>query len=168
MERVHQAINKSLQEHHEWIKGKLREIAEKDTHPHDVAIAFSIGLFIALATPGIDLLLALLVGYLLRLHKIALVFGVALINPLTTAFIYPLSFKLGQYVVRYESVEGTAFFSLETLRNIGVPLLIGNFIMALLLGALSYGIVYLVYYLTHYTQIEERKKQKAFKAESQK
>ncbi|MBI2134030.1 DUF2062 domain-containing protein [Candidatus Woesearchaeota archaeon] len=152
---IDREINKRLSDHNKWIHGKLGEIAKKDSTPHEVAFGVALGVFVGMATPGFDVLVALLVVLLLKVHRIAVLIGVALINPITTAFLYPISFKLGAFFVGYEPVKDVSFFSLTNLLSLSKPLLVGNVIMAFLLGMLAYAITYWLYYVVHY---KKRKK----------
>ncbi len=152
-------FQKKLSEHHKWLHGKLGEIAEKETTPHEVAFGVAIGVFVGMATPGFDILVALLVVLLFRVHKLAVFIGVALINPITTAFLYPISFEIGSFFVGYSPAENTAFFSFSNLISISKPLLVGNLIMAVILAILAYLGAYSFYYYSHYRKIEQRKSQ---------
>lgn len=151
-------IQKKISEHQKWISDQFQEIAKKEPTPHEVALGFSLGVFIALATPGFDVLVALLLALLLKkINKIAVFIGVAVINPITTAFIYPFSFKLGAFITGYESLQGVSFFSLHNLLNISKPLLVGNVALGLILGVAGYFLVYAFYYYAHYRKVEKRR-----------
>lgn len=157
-EDIHKKIHKHVTDQHEWVKGKFEEIARKESTPHEVGLGFAIGLFIALATPGFDVLVALLIVLVFKsVHRLSLFFGVALINPITTAFIYPFSFKLGSWIVGYTPLENVAFFSLQNLLSISKPLLVGNLVLAIILGVVSYFLVSRLYYYGHYKRIEKKR-----------
>ncbi|MBI2575075.1 DUF2062 domain-containing protein [Candidatus Woesearchaeota archaeon] len=151
-------IQKKISEHQKWISDQFQKIAKKEYTPHDVALGFSLGVFVALATPGFDVLVALLLTLLLKnLNKLAVVIGVVIINPITTALIYPFIFKLGAVLIGYEPLQGANFFSLHNLLNISKPLLVGNIAMGIILGVASYPLVYAFYYYTHYRKVERKR-----------
>ena len=152
----HKRIHEHIQEKHEWVKGKFTEIARNETTPHEVGLGFAIGIFVAMATPGFDALVALLVVLLFKVNKLAVFIGVALINPITTAFIYPFSFKLGTLIVGYKPLEHTSFFSIQNLLNMSKPLLVGNVAMAFVLGIIAYFLAYWIYYYSHYRFIKKK------------
>ncbi len=155
---IHRSIHKKVSEHQKWISDQFHEIAKKEYTPHDVALGFSLGVFIALATPGFDVLVALLLVLLLKnLNKLAVFAGIAVINPITVAFIYPFSFKLGAFLTGYEPLQGASFFSPHNLLNISKPLLVGNVALGLILGVIGYCLVYAFYYYTHYRKVERRR-----------
>ncbi len=157
MTRLDGEIGKKLDEQGKWIHGKLKEMADSASSPHEVALGFAIGLFTALATPGIDLLVALLLVLVFKLHRLAVLFGVAIIdNPLSLAVIYPSSFQLGKMIIGYEPVTTDGFFSLHNLLNISKPLFVGNILIASVLALVSYFIVYNIYYYWHYRKIEKK------------
>ncbi len=150
-------FQKKFSEQHKWLHGKLGEIAQKETTPHEVAFGVAIGVFAGMATPGFDVLVALLIVLLFRIHKLSVFIGIALINPITTAFLYPVSFQMGAFFVGYNPAQDSAFFSLSNLISISKPLLLGNVIMAFILGILAYFVAYSFYYFAHYKKIEERR-----------
>lgn len=155
MADFYHTIRKKLS--HRWIRRKLSEIARKEHTPHEVALGFSIGIFVGLSVPGLDIPVALLVILAFRnLNKLAVFFGLATINPLTTAFIYPFSYELGALITGIRHSHGTALLSLRTLFDFSVPLIVGNIILGLVLGIVSYFAVYYLYYRLHYRKIEQR------------
>lgn len=140
-----------------WVRNQFHEIAKKEATPHEVALGFSVGLFAGLATPGFDVLAALLLALVFKLHKLAVFIGVALINPITTIFIYPVSLKIGAMFIGYNRLQDVSFFSLENLLNLSKPLLLGNLILATALAIVSYALVYALYYYGHYKSIEKKR-----------
>ncbi len=157
-EDIPKHIHKKISEHQKWISDQFQEIAKKEYTPHEVALGFALGVFIALATPGFDVLVAVVLALLLKnLNKLAVFIGVAVINPITTAFIYPFSFKLGAALTGYEPLQGANFFSLPNLLNISKPLLVGNVALGLILGVIGYFLVYAFYYYAHYRKVEQRR-----------
>ncbi len=139
----------------EWILEKWKSFREnlfnQKTHPHDIAFAFGLGIFIGVL-PGVDLLLGFLVLLFFRINKIALIAGMAMINPFTAPFIYALSFQIGKSLVGYTPLEDVAAFSTENILNISKPLIVGNLFLALALAFTAYVLVYIVSYFFVYVR----------------
>ena len=137
----------------DWIRQKLKSfldnVLSQKTHPHDIAFAYGLGIFIGVL-PGVDLLLGFLVLLLFRINKVALIAGMAFINPLTTPFVYALSFAIGKSLIGYTPLEDAGKFSTANLLNISKPLIVGNFTLAIIAGFMAYVIVYIFAYFFIY------------------
>lgn len=137
----------------DWIKQKLKSfwdnVLSQKTHPHEIAFAYGLGIFIGVL-PGVDLLLGFLVLLFFRINKVALIAGMATINPLTTPFVYALSFQIGKSMVGYTPLEDVGKFSTTNLLNISKPLIIGNLVFAVIAAFTAYVIVYVFAYFFVY------------------
>ncbi len=153
MPAIHERIRNAISGHHKWVHSKFVEIASKESTPHEVAFGFALGLFVGLATPGFDIPVVLFLILTFKVHRLAVLMGAAIINPITTAFIYPFSFEVGKLLVGYDPIMKSSLFSWHTLLSISKPLLIGNLVLAVILGFISYFIVYSLYYFFHYRKL---------------
>ena len=154
MKPLHHHIAHHIKTQHNWFKKQLLDMAKNRPTPHDVALGFAVGVFVGLAVPGFDLLVGLFVMYVFKLHKLATIVGLALINPLTNAIIYPISYKIGTIILGTDPIETGNLLSLKNLVNVTEPLLLGNLVLAIALGILSYALVYYFYNVTHYSKKE--------------
>lgn len=150
-----------------WIREKwklfLDNVLNQKTHPHDIAFAYGLGIFIGVL-PGIDLLLGFLILLFFRVNKIALIAGMATINPLTTPFVYALSFQIGKSIIGYTPLEDVSRFSTVNVINISKPLIVGNLIFAVIAAFTAYVIVYTFSYFFVYMKHrrEDKKLEKEF------
>jgi uncharacterized protein len=118
--------------------------------PHRTALAFGVGVLIAFSPfIGIHMGIALLVAFLFRLNRVAILFGTYLNNPWTLAPIYLTGTSLGCLLLGVSSdgldtidweLTGWAFLQglWTTLRPYLWPFLIGNTILGAACGFLGY------------------------------
>jgi uncharacterized protein (DUF2062 family) len=121
--------------------------------PHRIALAFGMGVFIAFSPLlGIHTGLALGLAFLFRLSRVAILAGAWTNNPWTLAPMYMAGTALGCGVlgVSPESLEsidwtlhGRAFYAAlwEGVRPLVVPFVVGNTLLGVIAGALSYVVV---------------------------
>ena len=121
--------------------------------PHRIALAFGLGVFIAFSPLlGIHTGLALGLAFLFRLSRVAILAGAWTNNPWTLAPMYMAGTALGCGIlgVSPESLEsidwslhGRAFYAAlwEGLRPLLVPFVVGNTVLGLIAGLLSYLVV---------------------------
>jgi uncharacterized protein len=145
----------------EKIKSNIKKIADFDDKTERLALALSVGIGIGLSPfYGLHTLMSAAAGFLFKLNKIA-VFGAPwIVNPLTMIPIYGFGTAIGAWILGYKhlnfyvSEEGGSFM---TLLKSGLPLfksfLLGNMVLSLLCGLLSY---YVFYYVI--TRIREQKR----------
>lgn len=121
-----------------------------DDSPHRIALAFGIGIWIAFFPIwGIHTAMALLIAFLFRLSRAAMVLGAYVNNPWTVAPLYTAGTVLGCWLLGVPvegsfdldwSLKGTAFMEalLRTLRPYLWPFVVGNTIVGVAGGALAY------------------------------
>jgi len=122
--------------------------------PHSIAAGFAIGVGLS-ATPfiGLHLILCFVAALLLRGNMIAAAVGTAVGNPLTFPFIWLASYESGSVILGWFgkplapadfSRIGDGLFndSWGTLWPIFEPMIIGSIPIAIVAGAISYGLVF--------------------------
>ncbi len=123
--------------------------------PHAIAIGFAAGAF-ASCTPlvGFHFLTAFAFAWLLRGNLIAAALGTSVGNPLTFPFIWAFTFKIGKWIlhgrapkadpqqVHQQFQHGLFEKSLDALWPMIKPMLIGGIPLGLVVGAVSYVLVY--------------------------
>ncbi|HUG52830.1 MAG TPA: DUF2062 domain-containing protein [Vicinamibacteria bacterium] len=136
------------------MRGTFRRILQvligvPDT-PHRTALAFGVGVVIAFSPfLGIHLAIALLVAFLFRLNRVAILLGTYLNNPWTLAPMYLAGTTLGCLLLGVSSdgldaidweLRGGAFFAglAATLRPYLWPFVLGNTVLGLAVGAAGY------------------------------
>ena len=133
---------------------RLRRILQVLLHiedtPHRTALAFGVGVLIAFSPfLGIHMGIALLVAFVFRLNRVAILFGTYLNNPWTVAPIYLAGTSLGCLMlgVSMDGLEaidwdltGAAFRETlwATLRAYAWPFILGNTILGLACGLVGY------------------------------
>lgn len=117
----------------------VRAFLEEYT-PREVAVSFSIGVFItALPTLGAGLLVFVVLAFLFaRLSKVALFASVLILNPVVKWGVYGASYSLGQFLLG--PVPGGSFnsVSLSTGTDVLTRLWVGNLILATVFAAVGY------------------------------
>jgi uncharacterized protein (DUF2062 family) len=136
---------------------KLRRAFQTIFHvqdtPHRIALAFGVGVFIAFSPLlGFHTGLALGLAFLFRLSRVAVLTGAWTNNPWTLAPMFMAGTALGCTIlgVSPESLEsidwslhGRAFYGAlwEGLRPLLLPFVVGNTVLGLIAGLLSYLVV---------------------------
>ena len=136
------------------MSGRLRRTVETLLHlqdsPHRTAVAFGLGLWLAFfPILGIHTGLALLIAFLFRLNRAALLVGVYFSNPWTVAPLYIAGTMLGCAVLGVPTealdlidwdLHGADFY-----RTLGVhlrpylwPFVVGNTVLGVLAGLIGY------------------------------
>lgn len=155
--KFHQKLN-----HFMWPKGGwsrairyyVKRLLRLSGSPHSIAVGFASGVALAM-TPfiGFHYLLCFVVAFLIRGNLIATVLGTTIGNPLTFPIIWLGTYETGSLVLGWfgQSPERLDFHDLrhklltESWREIWPilePMLVGAIPLALLLGGISYALVY--------------------------
>ncbi|MDH4099017.1 MAG: DUF2062 domain-containing protein [Nitrospirota bacterium] len=145
-----------------WIRLNHLKLKRINDTPKNIARGVALGVFLGIfPTFGLGLLLALLFSWLFKMNKPAAVIGSLIMNPYTSLFFWAASYVLGAMILgmswheamdAFKSLNGTMFgdgsiFRMdETVRatlqllakGVLVPYLLGNFILSVVGGAVSY------------------------------
>jgi uncharacterized protein (DUF2062 family) len=128
----------------------LQVLLHVEDTPHRTALAFGVGILIAFSPfIGIHMGIALVVAFLFRLNRVAILFGTYLNNPWTLAPIYLAGTSLGCLLLGVskdglEAIDweltGAAFRETlwATLRMYMWPFLLGNMLLGIACGLLGY------------------------------
>ena len=121
--------------------------------PHRTALAFGVGVLIAFSPfLGIHMGIALIVAFLFRLNRVAILFGTYLNNPWTLAPIYLAGTSLGCLLLGVSNdgldaidweLTGAAFRETlwATLRTYMWPFLVGNMVLGIVCGLIGYFVL---------------------------
>jgi uncharacterized protein len=135
------------------LRKRVRVLLQMDDSPHHIALAFGIGVWLAFfPILGIHTGLALLIAYLFRLNRAALLVGVYISNPWTVAPLYMAGTVVGCEIFGVSSAElthidwslhGRAFYRalIETLRPYVWPFVVGNTLLGVLGGIAGYVVL---------------------------
>ncbi len=114
-----------------------------------VAMAFANGLFWAMIPLPFQMVAAAACAILLRANLPISVALVWLTNPLTMPPIFYATYRLGAFLLGTPPVAGSAEFSLEYLQHslavIWAPLLLGSIVTGVVLGAIGYAALRLLW-----------------------
>lgn len=135
---------------HYWIRTKrfcVHNILHADDPPHNLALGIAVGLFVAfLPLIGIQMGLAFGLAWLVRANKAVAVALVWISNPVTMVPVYYPGYWLGckimdlpiaaEWLELLQSSSLRDFF--ENLQDVAAPLFLGTFILAALIGIVSY------------------------------
>ena len=121
-------------------RGKLRTILHLDDSPHRIAMAFSLGVFIAFSPfIGLHLISAVFLAWVLRLNTVAVLLGTMLNNPWTFGPIFGASLWAGITIYGRNTVLHPIQWQALTMENV-IPQL-EPYLMPFLLGASLLGMV---------------------------
>lgn len=128
----------------------LRSLLHVDGTPHRTALAFALGVFIAFSPLlGIHTGMALLIAFVFRLSRVAILTGAYLNNPWTLAPMYMAGTLLGCVLLDVPphgldavdwKLHGRAFYThlLETLRPYLWPYVVGNTVLGAVAALAAY------------------------------
>lgn len=125
------------------LKKYFHDVIKIKTSPHSIAFGFALGSFIAiLPTPGFSVLVGLVLIFLFKsISKLSMFVSFAFWNPIFQIPIYLLSWRIGNFMFRNESVESYSFVLLDQFFYYTRRYLIGNFIIAVAISVSSYYII---------------------------
>lgn len=126
------------------VQQRLHTAVAEDHPPHHVAVSFAIGIFVtALPSLGTGLVVLAWVGYQFAwANKVALGAAVAVLNPLAKSSFYAASFVTRTALLG--PIPGVALVDvrLDAGADVLARLLVGNAVLAVVLTAVSYVVVY--------------------------
>jgi uncharacterized protein (DUF2062 family) len=143
-------IRRKLGKQRDRVCDELEQAADEEYPAHDIAMSFSVGVFItALPTLGFGVLLFFVIAFLFaRAHKIALFASVLILNPVVKWGVYGLSISLGVLLLGpiEELPTGLSFTARQDVTNsmlsagpgVIARLWLGNTILAVLFAAIGY------------------------------
>lgn len=133
-------IRRRIAQTRDKVKAKLVAALVEDHSPREVAVSFSLGVFLtALPTLGAGFLAFLVLAYLFKqLSKVALFASVLILNPPVKWGVYASSYWLGNQILG--PVPGLSFEGVSVSMGGGVlvRLWVGNIILAVVFAAVSY------------------------------
>ncbi len=137
-------------------KKHFREVIKIKKSPHSIALGFAVGTFISiLPTPGFNIFIGILITLIFpQINKISLFGSMLLWNPATAAFIYPTSYKIGQFIFKDLPIieYNITFFHKAFIFT--RKFLVGNLILATTVSSLSYALVRMI--AQNYQDIRKR------------
>ncbi|MBI4978684.1 MAG: DUF2062 domain-containing protein [Spirochaetes bacterium] len=114
--------------------------------PHRLALGFALGLFLSiLPIPVAGMFIALGIAVFFRLNIISTYLGTLIVNPVTGVFFLMLDYRVGTFLFGTPFIKKLGAgvkvtdFILANIREIAA----GSLVVAVLLGALSYGVIYI-------------------------
>lgn len=146
-------------------------ILHADDPPHRLALGLAIGMFITFTpTVGFQMMLVVFFAWLLRANKVVGVPLVWITNPATIVPIFYACYRVGRFVLIQEGVGdqwwaelappdatwwSQVTFYWERFMQIAAPLWIGSFVIATIVGLVTYYVSYYAIYgyrLKHWGQ----------------
>jgi len=121
----------------------FREVSRLKKTPHEIALGFSIGVFIGiLPTPGFNILIGMLIILIYKnVNKLTLFGGMALFNPITIPPIVYFSNKLGRMFVKPLDPSDPLYTILREFLHTSLRILVGALIIASVVSIISYFVM---------------------------
>ncbi|MDP3917483.1 MAG: DUF2062 domain-containing protein [Nanoarchaeota archaeon] len=125
------------------IKKYFKEVLEIKKTPHEIALGFAVGTFIGiLPTPGINIILALIIIFIFKhLNKIAIFGGIAIFNPVTTTPLIYYAHRIGGLIVTPLRPTDKLYPLIREFLDLSIRIIVGTLILAPIIAAISYFIV---------------------------
>jgi uncharacterized protein (DUF2062 family) len=137
-------VRRRVAQTRDQVKEKLVAALVEEHSPREVAVSFSVGVFLtALPTLGTGFLVFLILAYLFKqLSKVALFASVLILNPPVKWGVYATSFWLGNQILG--PVPGLSFngVSVSMGGDVLVRLWTGNIILAVVFAAVGYVLAF--------------------------
>ena len=138
----------------------LRSLLALDDSPQRIALAFTVGVFLAFSPFfGLHTLLGLGIAFLFGLNRVAILVGLFVNNPWTLVPIYWVATYVGGFVVGFPGKISLPEIGWNQLWNVNfwiglfsqwrilIPTLLGSLILSVIFAALSYPLA--LYLLKH-------------------
>jgi uncharacterized protein (DUF2062 family) len=134
---LHRMLGDRLFEHRLWKP-------ERMPFAGGIALGLAIGL---MPTYYVQILLAFLLAYALRMNITAAVLGTLVTNPITTPGILLLQYRLGIRLIGAPDKTELSHYpgAVQAILDHGKPYLVGSLVTALAAGALGYGLTLLLW-----------------------
>ena len=122
---------------------KLKDIiirfSKKGLSPKEIALAISVGTFIAfIPIMGTHTLTAFALAYVLRLNTLIVILGSQLSNPLSYPFQLFISAEVGSLILNGTFLEITFSRDVSYLYHYILPIIVGSFVLGIIVSVLSY------------------------------
>ncbi len=128
------------------LKEKLYELLSLKDSSHHIALSFAIGVFISISPfLGFHTIAALLIAWIFRLNKVAIMIGTYTNNPWTFAPVYGFGLWLGLKLYGMnDSIPDISWSSMKImdifnyLKPYFMPFFVGSLLLGLAVAAISY------------------------------
>ncbi len=133
-----------------YIRDRIRSILKLDDPPHKLALAFSLGVFVAFTpTIGLHIITCLLLAWIFRLSKLVILTGSFLNNPWTIVPLYGFCLWFGIRITGNGASAPDIAWRDLTLTNVFLvlkpylwPFVAGTFVVGAVGAMLSYALFY--------------------------
>lgn len=121
----------------------MRQMIHLQGSPHKIALGAAVGVFLSfLPTFGVGALLAILLATIFRLNKIAALLGSMINLPFFAPFTWTASYLLGAFILGEDWKSFLINFQVQDIPHKALfPYWLGNLILSLSLGGISYLVV---------------------------
>ncbi|QWR76776.1 DUF2062 domain-containing protein [Candidatus Magnetomonas plexicatena] len=134
------------------IKGACKQLIGIDDPPFLIALSFGIGVFFGFSPLyGIHTVLGLMAAWAFKLNKASVITGVYLSNPLTVIPIYTFGTWVGIKITGSTAslsdfnLKGLTLSNIEdTLESLLWPFMIGNTVLSVIAGFISFAILFYI------------------------
>ncbi len=111
---------------------------------HEIALGFAVGVFIGiLPTFGFGALFLAGLAVIIRFNIFAGIVGTLVNNPIFVPFWLASSYKVGEIITK-TGIDIKEKSIIENIFGFGLSYFIGNIILAILVGFISYFIIYII------------------------
>lgn len=127
-----------------WLAASFKKLFHLRDSTHQIALGFAIGVGVGiLPTFGFGALFIGVLAIVVRFNIFSALVGTLVNNPLFVPFWLASSYKVGEVITKM----GIDIYEKKLIENIlgfGVSYLVGNIVLSIVCGLLSYFVIYLV------------------------
>ncbi len=138
------------------LKVSFRKLLHLRDSTHEIALGFGIGVVIGiLPTFGFGALIIGILAILIRFNIFAALVGTIVNNPLFTPFWLMSSYKVGEMITQIGINLEKGVIS--NILNFSLSYLVGNIVLAIICGIISYFIMYIIIETYRVSRNQEKK-----------
>lgn len=127
-----------------WLAVSFKKVLHLRDSTHQIALGFAIGVSVGiLPTLGFGALILAGLAVFIRFNIFSAIVGTLINNPVFVPFWVASSYKVGEVITRM-GVDLSEKGFLQNLFGFGLSFLVGNIILSITLGIVSYFVIFLI------------------------
>lgn len=127
-----------------WLAVSFKKVIRLRDSTHQIALGFAIGVSVGiLPTLGFGALILAGLAVIIRFNIFSAIVGTLINNPVFVPFWVASSYKVGEVITRM-GVDLSEKGLLQNLFGFGLSFLVGNIILSIALGIVSYFVIFFI------------------------
>lgn len=127
-----------------WIASSFKKLLHLRDSTHQISLGFAIGVTVGiLPTFGFGALILGAMAVIIRFNIFSAIVGTLINNPLFVPFWVASSYKVGEIITKI-GIDISGKSIIQNILGFGISYLIGNVVLSIICGFISYFIMYLL------------------------